>query len=99
MLYGAVVQTTQTVGTAWSKILVSGTSDRGFKSHPPHYRRALDKLPGPRKRPSSRRVLVGTGKVLYFIRVFETSLHRTSVLGTHEKGPNAIGQQRCDKSN
>ena len=25
------------MGTAWSKILVSGTSDRGFKSHPPHY--------------------------------------------------------------
>ena len=27
------------MGTAWSKILVSGTSDRGFKSPPPHWGR------------------------------------------------------------
>src|SRR5260370_25702354 len=43
---GAVVQTTSEVGTAWSKrtsrqywfelIPVSGTGDRGLKSHPPH---------------------------------------------------------------
>src|SRR5437899_306880 len=37
----------QRVGTAWSKgvarpeILVSGTSDRGFKSHPPHQHRKV----------------------------------------------------------
>src|SRR5438445_10410174 len=37
----------QRVGTAWSKgvarpeILVSGTSDRGFKSHPPHQHRTV----------------------------------------------------------
>jgi hypothetical protein len=52
---GAVVQTIQQwgqlglrelVGNYWFlKTLVSGTSDRGFKSHPPHYESGMTEIP------------------------------------------------------